>query len=502
MKRYILSSLLILVALLSMAQKPDFSLVGFGVGTVGGTGGTSVTVTSYDQLAAAVVGTDKKVINVSGTITGPSGGVILDVGSNKSLIGVGTDASIKLVNLHLKNSQQIIIRNIIFSMVGSTLGSDADIISIETTSSNEVKYIWIDHCEFFNETPTLPESAAKKDKYDGMIDIKKSASLITISWNYFHDHWKCSLIGFTATDTYDRKITYHHNHFQRIKSRAPSYRGGTGHIYNNYFEGLNDPNAPTSEGVNSREQACLKVENNYFIHYDKTIYCALDDVTLEGYAYGTGNVFDNTPGITAATCSSFSPPYSYKMDKGDDVPCIVSSWSGVGKLDAQSYTLTTSVVGQGSITVDPSCGGSYAAGTKVTLTAVPSVGSAFVKWTGAVTGTNPSATLTIDAGKSVTAQFETAPLGMGESLLGTGNFKFYPSPVQGMAFVDVYLNEETSTLLVIRDNLGQTVYSDSKTLSTGQNNLQLDVSYLPAGVYYCVLQSSNNKMSSKMFIKK
>src|SRR4051812_38637842 len=101
-----------MVALLAMSQKPNFDLVGFGVGTVGGAGGTTVTATSYDQLAAAVVGTDKKIINVSGTITGPGGGVILDVGSNKSIIGVGNNASIKLVNLHLKNSSQIIIRNI------------------------------------------------------------------------------------------------------------------------------------------------------------------------------------------------------------------------------------------------------------------------------------------------------------------------------------------------------------------------------------------------------
>lgn len=503
MKRYLLINLAVMFSIAAMAQKPDFSLVGFGTGTVGGTGGTTVTVSSYDQLAANVTGTDKKIIKVSGTITGPGGGVILDVGSNKSIIGVGSTAAINLVNLHLKNSQQIIIQNIKFSMVGTSLpGSDADMISVETTSSSEIKYIWIDHCEFSNETPTLPETAAKKDKYDGMIDIKRSSSLITISWNYFHDHWKCSLIGSTATDTYDRKITYHHNHFQRIKSRAPSYRGGTGHIYNNYFEGLNDVNAPTSEGVNSREEACLKVENNYFRHYSKTIYCALDDVTLEGYAYGTGNIFVDSPGLTAKTCSSFNPPYSYKMDKGDDVPCIVSSWAGVGKLDAQAYSLTTSVIGQGTILVDSSCaGGNFAAGSKVTLTAVPASGYKFVKWTGGLTGSANPADLTIDAAKSVTAQFESGTLGIEEEQTGAGSFRLYPSPVQGTVFVDVQSSEGASSQLVIRDNLGQIVHEESKSLSVGTNTLQLNLSHLPAGIYHCVLQNGKN-MVSRMFVKK
>jgi pectate lyase len=328
----------LLSAVAVQAQRPDFSLVGFGVGTVGGTGGIEVQVKTYADLAANVTGTDKKILKINGTITGPNGGVILDIGSNKSIIGVGSTAMLSMINLHLKNSQQIIIQNLKMSMIGSTLGSDADMIAIETTSSNTVKYVWIDHCELFNIRPTLPETAAKKDLYDGMIDIKKSSSLITISWCYFHDHWKCSLIGFTDTDVYDRKITYHHNYFKNIKSRAPSYRGGTGHIYNNFFDGLVGSDAPTSDAINSREEACLKTESNYFKNYTNTIYTALDDVVKPGFAYGTNNIFENSAAQTAGTCSSFSTPYNYKMDLTANIPNIVVAWSGVGKLDGSVVT--------------------------------------------------------------------------------------------------------------------------------------------------------------------
>ena len=330
-------------------SQPSFALVGYGVGTTGGQGGSTVTVTDYAGLAAAVVGTTSTIINVSGTITGPSGGQILDVGSNKSFIGVGCNAKISMVQLHLKNSSNIIIQNIIFSMVGSTLGSDADMICMETTTST-VDHIWVDHCEFYNIKPTLPETAAKKDLYDGMIDIKKSCSYITLSWNYFHDHWKCNLIGYTDTDVYDRKITFHHNYWKNIKSRAPSYRGGTGHVYNNYYDGLliEDESAPgvwvgtlVSTGVHTREQACLKVENNYFKNYDKTIYNDIADCTFEGYAHGAGNIFDNSIGQTATTCASFATGYAYTMDVAVNVPAIVSMWSGVGKINGTAPVLSS-----------------------------------------------------------------------------------------------------------------------------------------------------------------
>jgi pectate lyase len=148
MKKIVLFFLALFSATLMYAQ-PSFALVGFGAGTTGGQGGTTVTVSDYAGLSANVTGTDAKIIQVSGTITGPSGGQILDVGSNKTIIGLGCNAKLSMIQLHLKNSNNIIIQNIIFSMVGSTLGSDADMICMETTSTNECSKIWIDHCEFY-----------------------------------------------------------------------------------------------------------------------------------------------------------------------------------------------------------------------------------------------------------------------------------------------------------------------------------------------------------------
>ncbi|WP_368503132.1 tetratricopeptide repeat protein [Alkalihalophilus sp. As8PL] len=69
----------------------------------------------------------------------------------------------------------------------------------------------------------------------------------------------------------------------------------------------------------------------------------------------------------------------------------------------QEYSLSTSVVGGGSISGG---GGSYKAGTSVTLTATPNDGWRFVRWDGAASGQSATTTVTMSQNRSVTAHFE------------------------------------------------------------------------------------------------
>ena len=80
----------------------------------------------------------------------------------------------------------------------------------------------------------------------------------------------------------------------------------------------------------------------------------------------------------------------------------------------QNYTLTVTRQGTGSGTVTSSptgincgstCSASYAAGTSVTLSALPASGSTFGGWGGACSGTNSSCTVSMSAARSVTARF-------------------------------------------------------------------------------------------------
>ena len=64
----------------------------------------------------------------------------------------------------------------------------------------------------------------------------------------------------------------------------------------------------------------------------------------------------------------------------------------------------------GHVALDPP-GGSYAAGTLVTLTAVPDPGFAFSGWGGALSGTTNPTSLVMDANRSVSASFAAVPPG-------------------------------------------------------------------------------------------
>ena len=72
--------------------------------------------------------------------------------------------------------------------------------------------------------------------------------------------------------------------------------------------------------------------------------------------------------------------------------------------DEQSWTLTTGVVGSGSVSRSPDTS-SYPDGSDVTLTAVPDPDWAFLEWAGDLSGRQNPVTLTVTADMSVTATF-------------------------------------------------------------------------------------------------
>jgi len=73
-------------------------------------------------------------------------------------------------------------------------------------------------------------------------------------------------------------------------------------------------------------------------------------------------------------------------------------------INTYAYTLTVTKVGNGTVTLVPA-GGTYNYGTVVTLTATPAAGYTFTGWSGDLAGrTNPT-TITMDAGKTITATY-------------------------------------------------------------------------------------------------
>ncbi len=400
---------------------PDFSLVGYATlttGTTGGAGGRSITVTTGTELQNALKAKIKEstplTIYVAGKITpenspGLSKIDIKDL-RDVSILGVGTLGEFDGIGLKVYRAGNVIIRNL---KVHHVRIGDKDCISIEGPAD----HIWVDHCELYNEY-----QGVHKDYYDALLDAKAQSEYITLSWNYLHDSWKASLAGSSESDTYDRKITYHHNYFRNLNSRLPLYRGGNGHVFNNYYKDVE------STAINSRLGACLKIENNYFENVINPYVTAYSSV--DGYGDVEGNILVNSPFKYASDTRELpvcvaSVPYRYAsvLHQAADVPSVVAQYAGVGVIDVTdgggspqpqpaTFQLSTSVTGQG--TVSPASG-TFTEGSTATLTATPASGWQFSGWSGDATGNSNPLAVTMNSHKTIAATFVQSTPGGGGS---------------------------------------------------------------------------------------
>ncbi|WJX15448.1 pectate lyase [Trifolium repens] len=82
----------------------------------------------------------------------------------------------------------------------------------------------------------LDRRCSLRDYDDGLIDITRQSTDITISRCYFAQHDKTMLIGADPTHVGDRciRVTIHHCFFDGTNQRHPRVRFGKVHLYNNY----------------------------------------------------------------------------------------------------------------------------------------------------------------------------------------------------------------------------------------------------------------------------
>jgi pectate lyase len=305
-------------------------------GTTGGNNGNVVTVTNFNQLRTYLTTPGAFVVKFNQRIYNGEKGGSINITSNKTLLGEGPDAFLDGIGLTISNVSNIIVRNVKFTLNSVTNRDDpsvysptgdegrpqilvngGDLIRIQGSSN-----IWVDHCEFFNEDPTVQTN---QDLYDGCIDITGNSAFITISWNKFRDAHKTHLVGSSDNDNFDRRITFHHNYYDNVRQRLPSYRFGTGHVVNNFFSRIG------STGINTRMGACVRVENNIFENARSPL---IRDGSPLGNFQLIGNIFTGTTGITPPTESNCTAnlPYTFNADPATEVKAKVMAGAGVGKI--------------------------------------------------------------------------------------------------------------------------------------------------------------------------
>jgi pectate lyase len=281
--------------------------------TTGGSGGGTVTVTSLSALISAASASTTQTVRVSGNFTCSDD---VRVASNKTIVGVGASSGLTGCGLNLRDVNNVIVQNMKIAKVEASHGN-GDAIHIDGST-----HLWIDHNDLSSDT------THGTDFYDGLLDITHAADLITVSWNYLHDHIKCSLIGHSdnngSEDTGHLRVTYHHNYFNNCDQRMPSLRFGTGHVYNNYFV-----NGTT--GVHSRMGAQMLVQNNVWRNVDTPIETTKDS-DVDGFVNQSGNDFGGGTNLITQTGTFTNPPYSFSLTATSSVISVVTAGAGTGKI--------------------------------------------------------------------------------------------------------------------------------------------------------------------------
>ena len=349
-------------------------------GTTGGAGGQTVRATTGTAIHAALCGRASAstpiTIQVEGTInhgntTKVSGNscntdstrIELKQISNVTIVGVGSGAVFDQLGIHLRDASNIVIQNVTVRNVkksGSPLSNGGDAIGMEST----VRNVWVDHV-------TLEASGGESEGFDGLFDMKDDTRYVTLSYSILRNSGRGGLIGSSETDTANSFITFHHNLYENIDSRAPLLRGGIAHMYNNYYNKLNE------SGINSRAGAKARVDNNYFKNSRDPLGTFYTDAA--GYWQVSGNIFDtvtwspkggdtNPAGPNPVSNTSVSIPYAFTLDAASCVPSVVTATAGAGKGLQVSNGSCTPTTTQPTTTAPTSARPTSAAPTSATPT--------------------------------------------------------------------------------------------------------------------------------------
>jgi pectate lyase len=280
--------------------------------TLGGAAGRVVTARTAVELQEYAASAEPLVIRVCGTIRAPS----VEVSSNKTLVGVGTQATIE-GGLRVRGTTDVNVRDVVIKNLRvNGAFSAVDGAAIQVSSAH---HVWIDHSELW-------------DSIDGLIQVVHGSDFVTVSWTKFHftqdtpdkEHRFACLIGHddlnVAEDTDHLRVTMHHNWWaDYIRQRAPRVRFGDVHLFNNYWS-----SAGNDYSIWAALGSRLLIEQNYFDGVQNPHELHDSDAQI----LTVGNIYDATTGIIASTSTAFSPPYAYQAEPAAQVATAVTAGAG------------------------------------------------------------------------------------------------------------------------------------------------------------------------------
>ncbi len=291
-------------------------------GTYGGRDGKTVTVKTLADLEKYATAAEPYVIVVAATITMDPVGKEIKVASDKTIVGSGTSGQIVGGGFFLGSGvHNVIIRNLTIRDAYQGIWNDKD-HDFDAIQMDGAHHVWIDHNDLRNMA-------------DGLIDVRKDSTYVTVSWNRLSNDNKAFGIGWTDNVVTD--ITIHHNWIRETEQRNPSTDNAAhAHLYNNFLEDVAGTTIKSSYGNYSRGATKMLLENSYFQGMNNPV---IKDSTAT--IVQKGNTFVSTTGRNESGGTAFDAKtyYPYTLDKTADVPALLKS--GAGPRSSIGTTATT-----------------------------------------------------------------------------------------------------------------------------------------------------------------
>ncbi|KAM7277829.1 hypothetical protein ACFE04_004963 [Oxalis oulophora] len=202
----------------------------------------------------------------------------------------------------------------------SIMGPDAKIISLGQVDADAIRLvtatkIWIDHNTLYKCN-------------DGLLDVTRGSTDVTISNNWFRNQDKVMLLG--HDDGYIRdqnmKVTVAFNHFgPNCNQRMPRLRHGYAHVANNLYQGW------TQYAIGGSQSPRIKSESNFFIapNSENKEVTWKQNKNGQKFFYSVGDLFKNgasfSQTVTGRARPNYSPEQAFQVQPASKVRSLTSS---------------------------------------------------------------------------------------------------------------------------------------------------------------------------------
>ncbi|WP_329337542.1 pectinesterase family protein [Streptomyces sp. NBC_00663] len=326
-------------------------------GTYGGRDGQIVTVKTLADLEKYATAAEPYVIVVAATINMDPVGKEIKVQSNKTIVGSGTSGHIVGGGFFLGTGvHNVIIRNLTIRDAYQGVWNDKE-HDFDGIQMDGAHHVWIDHNDL-------------RHMADGLIDVRKDSTYVTVSWNKMSQDNKAFGIGWTDNVVTD--ITIHHNWIRETEQRNPSTDNAAhAHLYNNFLEDVAGTDITSSYGNYSRGATKMVLENSYFQGMNNPV---IKDSTAT--IVQKGNTFVGTSGRNESGGTAFDPKsyYAYTLDATANVPSLLKSGAGprssIGTTASTSASAATLAAAATTLTVAKDGSGQYTT-VQAAVNAVP-----------------------------------------------------------------------------------------------------------------------------------